>query len=332
MKQDVFEDIGSSPKEYKEAMLFLEIIEDVKHGDKPTFCKQHDRIIAKTITEIVDLQAIKVYARNITRKEQNSWYIKKRQQSIWSYIHYVEENGEDYNGLKKNEVKYYRKNGIGRRFAKGPSMQFMSREVRTLAFQNISFDVDMVNAWFSILSAEIRKENASDKYPFISMYSSNPFIWKIVMSEYYDETIEESKLRLIQTLYGMLPSDDNPYLWQLQSEVVSAANFLLSLEKNKYLQNMFEDRKIAIFSRLLTLIIIEEDNLLSILETFLLKRFPTANISLLQYDGLQLFINPEMLKDVEKAIVDYESETGIPIIIKKLDKNPLFEYRDRVFT
>ena len=55
MKQGVFEDIGSSPKEYREATLYLEIGEDIHKLKPPTFCKQHDRIIAKTITEIVDL-------------------------------------------------------------------------------------------------------------------------------------------------------------------------------------------------------------------------------------------------------------------------------------
>lgn len=325
IKNRAYEDMGSSPKEHKQATLFYEIHNEdiITDGRGKSFFIKQDQDIANTITEIVDLEAIKMYANSISSTTQNSWFIKNKQNHLWGYINYVEENGIDYNGLKKHDVKYFRVNGIGRRFAIGPSMQNMAREVRKVAFQNNSFDIDMVNAWPSILSMELRKENVFHMYPAISMYDSYPLIWKTVMSEYYDETIEESKIRMIQPLYGSLPSDDNPYLWKLTSEVISAAKFLLSLKKYKKINNMFQGRKIKIFSKLLTLIVASEDNLLTTLETFLLQKFPTANISLLQFDGLQLFLDPKRKKDVEKAIEEYEKETGISVVIKQLEPNPM---------
>ena len=55
---------------------------------------------------------------------------------------------------------------------------------------------------------------------------------------------------------------------------------------------------------------------LSLLEERLLQTFPDANISLLQFDGLELFTN-ERKDDIEKVLQEYKKETGISVIIKE---------------
>ena len=323
LKHQLFEDIGISPEDYKEATLYHDISEDTHNS---VFCQGLDEITDSNITEIVNLKSLKKYAYDRFTPTKKSLVHGNHlifRNSLIRYIRYLEENGVDYNGYKKHEVRYYRKNGIGRRYALGPSMQFMGREVRKVAFENISFDIDMVNACWSILFSEIRDEHIAYKYPLISMYASNPLIWKMIMSEYYDETIEESKIRLLQPLYGLLPSDDNPFLWKINLEVINAAKYLLSLEKNKIFRTMFQYRKIPIFSRLVTMILIKEDALLSKLETMLLNEFPDANISLLQYDGLQLFAGQELKQDLENVLENFQYVTGVTVIIKELLPNQL---------
>ena len=55
---------------------------------------------------------------------------------------------------------------------------------------------------------------------------------------------------------------------------------------------------------------------LSLLEERLLQKFPNANVSLLLFDGLELFTN-EIKEDIEKVLNEYKKETGISVIIKE---------------
>ena len=315
-KYQVLEDDGSIVKgvqEYNTIYLekhnaWLQKSKDACKSYVWCFCNQKDPVVS-TKVEIVNLTALIEYAsdkRNVISGHSG----------LNDYIDHVKLNGINHNGLKKHEVKYYMKDGIGRRYAKGHSMQSMSIKLRTIAFANIGYDIDIVNAGISILHLILREKKVANHYPFIGMYASNPTIWKAVFSEFYEESISDSKIRLMYPLYGLPPTDNNPFLWRLTYEVNHAAKFLMSLDENRFVDNLYQDLKRPRFIRHQIILEQREDKLLSLLEERLLQKFPSANVSLLLFDGLKLFTN-EIKEDIEKVLNEYKKETGISVIIKE---------------
>ena len=84
--------------------------------------------------------------------------------SLQDYINHVESIGINYNGFKMHEVKYYRKHGLGRRNANFSSMQWMPIKIRSTAFKNAGFDIDMVNAGISILQILLKEKWTNTKH------------------------------------------------------------------------------------------------------------------------------------------------------------------------
>lgn len=67
-------------------------------------------------------------------------------------------------------VSYTQKNNFGIRYANGYSMQYLSKEARSVAFNKIGFDFDMINVCFSILALELEKRNMPEEYPHFDEY------------------------------------------------------------------------------------------------------------------------------------------------------------------
>ena len=43
----------------------------------------------------------------------------------------------------------------------------------------------------------------------------HPHEWRQVVSNYYEEPLDNAKERLIKTMFGCIPEDENPILWSL---------------------------------------------------------------------------------------------------------------------
>ena len=268
-----------------------------------------DRVFVDKIWETVDLKALRTYAESSNKNEN-----KKMQQ----YVNYFEENGIDVGeGLKKIEVSYYRINGVGRRYASGPSLQRLSKQARKVAFQNLGFEIDMVNAGFSLLYLEIKNVNQSENYPIIKKLIENPKTFRSMLSEYYDEEIENSKLRIIKTLYGAIPEDDNPFLWKLLYEVVCATKTLLEIDDYKKLFQEDPGKNEKLFSKLFQIITISEDRLMVSLEKEVKDKISNCNVSLRIFDGLELNIDPCGRKQLEEIVQTYSRSNGVNFIIKE---------------
>jgi len=146
--------------------------------------------------------------------------------------------------MKKVDVWYHQWHNMGRRYATGYSMQRTSKTARAAAFGKIGYDVDMRNACFSILGLELKKNNVHANYPIIYQIQQNPIAWRTMISELYDESAKNGQLRLIKTLFGSLPNDDNPYLWKLSLEVIKAAKYLLELPENQFISSLYSEKKV----------------------------------------------------------------------------------------
>ena len=130
------------------------------------------------------------------------------------------------------KVKYYRKNNIGRRYADGISAQKLSKLYRSSALCKIGYEVDMENSSFTMLYIKLVRHNIHHKYPILCKIRHHPFVWRDIIAKYYDESHEMAKKRLIKTLYGGLPEDENPFLWALLPETTTATEYLLTKVEN----------------------------------------------------------------------------------------------------
>ena len=90
----------------------------------------------------------------------------------------------------------------------------------------------------------------------------------------------------------------------------------MSLDENRFVDTLYQDFKRPRFIRHQIILEEREDKLLSLLEERLLQKFPNANVSLLLFDGLELFTNGRK-EDIEKVLNEYKKETGITVIIKE---------------
>ena len=80
-----------------------------------------------SFTEVVNLEALKARAQQ---------QVDRRQSALCEYIAKIERDGvrdEEWPGMICHEVKYYRKHGVGRRYAIGWSLQHMTEESRDWA-------------------------------------------------------------------------------------------------------------------------------------------------------------------------------------------------------
>ena len=106
------------------------------------------------------------------------------------------------------------------------------------------------------------------------------------------KNLEKSKLRLIQTLYGAIPKDDNPFLWTLLLEVINAANILLESEEYRKMFPTDYGREENLFSRLFKILTIAEDRILASLEKFVADEISGCNISLKKSAGNFIYLGP----------------------------------------
>ena len=206
---------------------------------------------------------------------------------------------------------------MGRRYADGISAQNLNKIVRAIAFENIGFEIDMENSSLSLLYLELQALKVESEYPIVCKIRNNPSLWREIIGKYYDITVNEAKKMLIRTIYGGKPQDDNPLLWALLLEVIRASQYLLQQPKYVFLHSMYSDRKTPLFSRLFILLSINEDKILTELEKCIMDHFPEANVSLLMYDGLEIYMNKDLRQELSTILKEFSNKTGVNMKIKR---------------
>ena len=105
-------------------------------------------------------------------------------------------------------------------------------------------------------------------------------------------------------------------MWSLLLEVTNACRFLLGLKENDKIASLYSDRKRPMFSRLFTIITIIETKISQKLEDKLKSRCEEANISVLLFDGLELYLDSNYKEDLELELQSFSKEFGITVRIK----------------
>ena len=148
-------------------------------------------------------------------------------------------------------------------------------------------------------------------------YNKNKKNFRKLLAEFYNESEEDAKVRLICCLYLALPKDDNPLLWKLLVECFSFAERILADPSNAMLEGMFADRKSPLASRLFYALTRKEDAALEHCTQKLAQLMPKSTVSCLIYDGFIIHLDDESTKsDLETHLRAISEESGVKWICK----------------
>ena len=120
-----------------------------------------DDVLACTLTEHVDLAALRA------RHQGGS---DRRPDVLRRYITRCENEGDIMGNYADVRVSYYRKRGLpGRMYARGPALQWLTKESHAAALAGMSYSVDIQNCFPTLLLHEVRKLHTKDDVPLRSL-------------------------------------------------------------------------------------------------------------------------------------------------------------------
>ena len=151
------------------------------------------------------------------------------------------------------DVHYARKFGWpGRRYAKGPAAQRLTREARAIAFgrtssaeglcdPDIVVDVDMINSFPACIRQHILRVNPT-MWPSLTNlknYVEHPEQWRCLLIGYFDVTRREAKQMLLRIFLAESPAEISlcsglfarmynrawTLSWKIPASIICEANF-----------------------------------------------------------------------------------------------------------
>jgi hypothetical protein len=171
-------------------------------------------------------------------------------------------SGEDIgNGVRSFPVMYHRVASIpGRQYARGPSLQTITREARGVAVNGLCTDLDFTNSHVTSLRRTLERMGLQGAFPMIERFAEHFEDWRAFWG----------KKSLIKILYGGIPSDEawNPVTWTLAAEIQDATDKILAHSDYQYLQGRFNDRPRPKVTKLYYALAADEDaRLMAAVET-----------------------------------------------------------------
>ena len=132
----------------------------------------------------------------------------------------MEKEGIIEGDIARARVAYCRKHGLpGRRYAKGPSLQMLTKEARGVAM-NFTYedsyvvDIDIRNAHPTLLMNMLKDVSPElhSSCTAWSAYNANVDEWRGMMSDLLDIPVTEAKTHLVKLFYLARPARDIPPL------------------------------------------------------------------------------------------------------------------------
>ena len=281
----VFWDLGSALSDFTEENTQLSLEESFITGDDTS---------ASVLAETIDLEAL---VNEIQGK------VGEKVDFARSYTARHNSEGYRFANLSTITVTYSRKHGIeGRRYARGPSAQQLSRSFRNSALKSAvdidrqgallfeNFDIDMVNAFmqFMWIRLEANVGDAVDiEYQVFTAYVKNPVAVREFIARALNISVKAAKKQLITILHYGRPQSQLPFLWALAVELRMAARVLLDLPEFTHLSGMFGARRHPDATRLHYAVSSMQDLVIQSLEKALGDEFEDeAKIIVYMFDGL----------------------------------------------
>jgi len=233
------------------------------------------------------------------------------------------------------EVLYYRKHGLaGRRYARGPSVQHLSKSLRLLALRSESdigsslgavfevFDVDIDNCFAQLLWNELHRlvgDAVDIDYSTFTAFVKNPGKFKTFLSQYLSLPIKAVKKSLAALLHCARPQSELPLLWALAVEFRMAAKVVLESPAHAHLMTKFSERKHPLATRLHYALSSVEDSIVRDVEKAVQEAFgERAQIITYMFDGLIVrMANLGCSDSLRKILDDVGKRRGVHFSLEK---------------
>ena len=270
-----------------------------------TFSEQDMQVSLEECLELADMPAEGYLHETIditALQRQIDGHVGEKRMAAVSLLDRHAAEGHRYLNLSTIKVTYYRKHGLpGRRYARGASLQKLSRSLRNAALHSCTaaesqsqlfenYDVDMVNAFMQLLWNKLKEvvgDSVDIEYQNFTAYVSNPGGVRKFLATYFGIPEKAAKKALIAILHHGRPKAELPYLWALAVELRMAAERLLELPEHCHLLEMFDARRCPGATRLHYALASLEDHLLQRLEAGIAQEFEAeATANVLMFDGL----------------------------------------------
>jgi len=203
-------------------------------------------------------------------------------------------------------VQYLQKHQ-GRRYARGPSLQGLSRSLRKIALESETriqasygevfenFDVDTVNAFMQFLWNELHGVvggSVDIEYETFTAAVKNPAACRSFLANYLNIPLKAAKKQLIAILHCGRPTCDMPFLWALALELRMATRVVLEQPKFSHLSALFSDRRFPLACRLHYAMSQIEDTMMQDLEQAIRREFADgARVMTYMFDGMVVRFN-----------------------------------------
>jgi hypothetical protein len=154
-------------------------------------------------------------------------------------------------------------------YARGPALQWLTKEARADARDGLSFTVDVKNCFPQIFFRQVKDAplghdvelNAFDKY--VNHHAE----WRAFVMECLDSTEDDAKKAIMRIFFLGTPKQELPPLWWLAADVAVAKDMVLAQPQFQHLHALFAERPHPVASRLFYALSPTEDNLLHEMES-----------------------------------------------------------------
>ena len=216
----------------------------------------------------------------------------------------------------KVKICYYRKFGIGRRYAKGPSIQKLSRQARSAICGKYALDIDYENSMVAFATREAVKLVGEVRFPLMTRFTKYAKIFRELLMELYEVDKDVAKVMISCLLFAAAPMDENPLLWALALEFARCTDLLLRQPCNGNLNTMFSSRPNPRASRLSYLLGSMEDAGVEEVCDHLRAAVPGLLTTTLMFDGVIVYPPEGSEAAVATALADFSDSHGMKVLVK----------------
>eukprot|EP00973_Karenia_brevis_P048478 6728662-Karenia_brevis.AAC.1 len=257
------------------------------------------------IEVVVNLEDLKAYVKTLKDVSQ-----KAEKTLINSYLKRIRTHGEDDTRFphgKVLQILYIERSG--RLFAIGISQQQMANKTRAVCAgawsdavmpaPQVTLDLDFVNCVISVAAYLAEEHGLADSAQIIMKLAGDPFKYRKWLSAYYSIDEKEVKKVIYQVVFGGVPPDDNPFLWQLKEECFLLSQELLLIPEYQHFAELYTDRANPAASRMAAILFTCENQFLMKFKAVIEASQAEFNTSVLMFDGMVVNI----LGDVSNQII-----------------------------
>lgn len=275
-------------------------------------------------TQMADDEIVKEYVevaynvssvRGALQGKPNTPEIMRVPQYLQRLRVYGYNNEHGFPGATLLDITYVRK--CGRRYAIGPSLQYVPKAYRSMFCKDAALDMDFVCSLPNVAAHIAHKHGFVDKLDLLHRLRKYPHVWRSFLSEFDDADMDQATAMPYRCIVGGQPVDGNPLLWTAKKEIDMFTALVLQIPVYVFVNDRYGEKRNLAASRLVHVLFAEEDKLLSEMLTWLTDACPNVHVSTLMFDGAIVYPTIEQSKEGLQAMLeDYSQSFPVPVVIK----------------